>query len=349
MLRFKNNHPAMRLFTWVIMTILLTFCAESLKAKNTDAKKSFASSEELDSFSIEKGIGFFDAQFDDQALVIFSQIDSALSLSYQAEILMTSNLDKAEAVIEKALRIEPDTGRHHFIHARIMAKQASNTFFSAFSYASRSLQSFQRATVLEPENTDFQLGLMMFYINAPSIAGGDKKLAEKVLSNIQTLDKEKGALAELRYIRQTKKHYGQSDLKQLIAKYPAFASVHFQLAQWFQLEKNYVEAFEHYAATQQKLTNSESKLRCEINYQVAKNAILSKSQINQGLQKLEKYITECEIKRDMPNKEWAQFRYANLQDLNNQQEQAKSQYRKLQTTTDLELKKALSEQLGNSQ
>lgn len=349
MLRFRNAQPLGRLLTWIVLTILVTFCAESLKAETTDAKSSYVSSEELDSSSFEQGIALFEEQLDDKALAIFSTIDSALSLSYQAEILMLSDLDKAEAIIEKTLQLEPDRGRNHFIHARIMAKQASNSFFSAFSYANRSLESFKRAAMLEPENIGFQLGLMMFYLNAPSIAGGGKELAEKVLLDIQALDREQGALAELRFIRHTKEYYDLSDLKQLIAKYPTFASVHYQLAQWFQFEKRYEEAFEHYAIAQQKLGDFESKLRCEIDYQFAKNAISSKLQINQGLQRLEIYIAECEIKRDMPNKEWAQYRYANLQDLNNQQDQAKSVYSKLQTTTDKELKKALSEHLRNSQ
>lgn len=291
--------------------------------------------------TIEDAIQLYEAQFDDDALNAFQKIDSTTSLIYQAQIMMDRDLDAAEDLIEKALEYEPENARVHFVYARVMAEQASNAFFSALSYAKRSLKGFKKAVQLEPDNPQYQLGLMLFYLEAPSIAGGDLELSAKVLSKILSLDREKGALAKLRYLRRELESEEKKAFVTVISEFPEYASLRYRFAQWQQYKEHYDDAFSTYEIAKEKLNEGEKQLQCEITYQVGKTAILAKTRVEQGIQAMEAYIQSCEIKRDMPNMDWARYRLANLLELSNQKDKAQKIYQSLKNSQDESLLEVL--------
>ena len=269
-LPIKNNNAV---FGLISLIFCMNFGINSATGNETESQN-----KQL----LNNAIALFQQQ-DIEALNAFSEIGSAISLSYQAEIWMHSDLDKAEDLIERAVELSPLTANNHFIRGRVMAKQANNSFFSAISYASKSLKSFQTAAELEPTNIEYRTGLMMFYLNAPRIAGGDKKEAARLLNTIRQIDKEQGALVELSVLRNSKKQVKKSDFDSLLKSYPEFASLDFQFAQWLQFNKEYDAVFAQYQLALQKTSGQNPGLQCDIQYQIGKTAILSETKLQYGL------------------------------------------------------------------
>ena len=127
--------------------------------------------------------------------------DQVNTLLEQAQTLLGSDIDDAEEKIEEALELAPQRADVHFLCGQVMGIQASQSIFSALSYAGKSLDCFKQAATLEPQNTDYKFGLMMFYLGAPGIAGGDTELAWQLVNDIAALDEQAGMRAKLNYYR----------------------------------------------------------------------------------------------------------------------------------------------------
>lgn len=73
--------------------------------------------------------------------------------------LAENDLDEAEALIDKAVKVFPDNVELHLNRASIMGAQASQSIFSALGYARKALDSLEIAANLEPDNPDAQYAL----------------------------------------------------------------------------------------------------------------------------------------------------------------------------------------------
>jgi tetratricopeptide (TPR) repeat protein len=110
----------------------------------------------------------------EQAIVLFEkQKHDPDAMIYLAKIYMDTDLDEAEAWIEKALKANLKDAEAHYVRGAIMGRQASGSIFSALSYAEKSVNSFTKAVELQPDSIKYRKGLMQFHTGAPSIAGGD--------------------------------------------------------------------------------------------------------------------------------------------------------------------------------
>jgi len=283
---------------------------------------------------LDKAIALYEQREDSAAMALFKTIDSAESLGYQANLLMSEDLDDAEELIEDATERFPDNARLHFIKGRIMGQQASEAFLSALSYAEKSLESFQKAAQLEPNNPQYLEGLMMFYLQAPGIAGGDEEKAKQAMDAIVKLDREKGAIAKVRYLQLSQEDISQQQLTELTNEYADLASMQYQLAMYQQYKEDYEAAFSTFELASNRLGKNQKQLKCDISYQIGRTAVMAESHIKLGLDQLQHYLSSCEIKRDMPGKDWANFRLANLLALADKQEQAQNLYKQIKDSTD---------------
>ena len=71
-----------------------------------------------------------------------AQVDKLLE---QAQTSLSSDIDDAEEKIEEALELAPKRADVHFLCGQVMGIQASQSIFSALSYASKSLDCFKQA------------------------------------------------------------------------------------------------------------------------------------------------------------------------------------------------------------
>ena len=66
------------------------------------------------------------------------------------KLLNMEQYDQAEIISQQWIRDKPTDANAWFWHGRVMAVQASNSFFSAFSYANESLEAFKRQSNWNP-------------------------------------------------------------------------------------------------------------------------------------------------------------------------------------------------------
>ncbi|GGD49422.1 tetratricopeptide repeat protein [Lacimicrobium alkaliphilum] len=317
---------------WFILLLLITTCARA------DLQTAIAVYQQGDSQKAEK-----------MFLALQTEPDARI---YLARIWQNQDLDKAEDWIEQALEQAPENPLAHFVKGSIMASQASNSsIFSAYGYAKDSLRGFKKAVELAPDNVQFRQGLLLFYLQAPGIAGGDEEAA---LAQVEAIEKENtlaGIKARLIYFKETGHKQKYEELMfRARQHYRNKSDFHYLEAINLQEKKQFLEAqklFEKASvlpdADEQSNTISFSAL-----YQIGRTAVLAQSFIGKGIQALQHYIQKAPDSRQLPEKYWARFRLANLLELKGEKQQAMEIYQSLLTVEDNQLLERVKKQLQRS-
>ncbi|MDF2179488.1 hypothetical protein P2G88_14635 [Aliiglaciecola sp. CAU 1673] len=294
------------------------------------------------SAGLQQAISAFEAGKDAQAKTLFeAEQDSAQAKLYLSRLWMFQDLDKAEDLIEQAMKLAPEDPQIHFVRGQVMGRQASNSILSAFSYAKKSLQSFQRAVELSPDTVEYRQGLMGFYLQAPGIAGGDPKLAFEQVEVIKQLDAMAGVFAELDYLAATDNEQAYKDLMlKAQSDYAQRPEVHFKAGMALVQKEIFTDAMAQFKQAITKETVDEDAIRARLNalYQLGRSAVLSETGLQDGIAALDEYLAwEGKTFRGLPSKDWANFRRANLYQLLNQKQQAKDIYLALSKVADEDL------------
>tara|TARA_Y100001968_G_scaffold213801_1_gene196727 strand:+ start:1541 stop:2437 length:897 start_codon:yes stop_codon:yes gene_type:complete len=261
--------------------------------------------------------------------------DQVNTLLEQAQTLLGSDIDDAEEKIEEALELAPQRADVHFLCGQVMGIQASQSIFSALSYAGKSLDCFKQAATLEPQNTDYKFGLMMFYLGAPGIAGGDTELAWQLVNDIAALDEQAGMRAKLNYYRQTddEKTYTKT-MTSAQQRYPDHAEFYYQHGLALQQKEQYEQALAQFSqATQATIDDEEAHFKLNALYQIGRNAVFSKQSVQQGIEALLAYLEAVPADEGLPSAQWAHFRLAQLYRLTSATD-AVNQHLKLAAETD---------------
>lgn len=266
--------------------------------------------------------------------------DDFNSFLRQASDYLNRDIDKAELMIEKALELEPENSNANFLCGRIMGRQAENAILSALSYAKKSLFCLQKAVELKPDEVNFRVGLMKFYLGVPSIAGGDDDLALEQVKAIHLLEPIEGAKAEITYLRETKQDdVLKTKLKNWVSQYPKVNEFHFRLGLIYQEEKLFTEAFKAFKHGAE--SKGEQVYYLNSLYQIGRNAVFSQMFIQEGIDSLLVFVEKSSNNDDIPSKEWAALRLAQLYSLLKNSEKV-SEYKELASKSpDRTLHKAL--------
>lgn len=245
--------------------------------------------------------------------------DDLTPLLQQATDSLEIDLEVAESKIEEALALAPNNPKVNFLCGRIMGKQAQNAIFTALKYANKSLTCFKRAVKYAPKEIDYRVGLLKFYLGAPSIAGGDKALALQQVNAIYQIDLEQGAVAEIILLRdQEKDEVLKAKLITWTKQYPTNSEFHFRLGMIYQNEGNFEAAymaFKQGAANQKQTIHYLNSL-----YQLGRNAVFSHSFVQEGIDSLIVFIEESNKDANVPSNHWAALRLAQLFSLNENDE-----------------------------
>lgn len=267
--------------------------------------------------------------------------DDVSTLLNQASHHLNNDLNKAETVIEKALRLTPNNPEVNFLCGRIMGRKADTAFFTALSYANKSLSCLKKAVDLKPEQVRYRMGLLNFYLGAPAIAGGDIQLALQEINTISQLDPIQGAKAEITYYRKTEqKQLLKEKLIKWIKKYPENNEFYFRLGLMLQDEKEYTRAFDAF----KKAANYQDEQIYYLNslYQIGRNAVFSHLFIQQGIDALTVFIAQSRGQEDVPSHEWAALRLAQLYHLLGNNEMVNQYTQQAGKSRDRNLHKALN-------
>ena len=309
------------------------------------SKPSFSESD------VEKGIASYQKGDTKTALYWLesasNDLDAQLAL---ARIYADIDLEKAEKWIEFALvGAKSDDNKNaeaHFVLGMIRGYQAQNAIFSKLSLAKKSKLAFEKAVELSPKNIEFLLGLMRFHVSAPSIAGGSIEEAKNIALKIKAEDPLQGLMAEIDIAREESDELAVGALiEKGRNEFADDAKFNYVAGMFFQQSENYEQAFEYFEKAQSDTNPTSAESRYLASYQYGRTSVLSESNIAKGISALNSYVANAPTSRDLIDKSWANFRLANLHEVEGDFEHAKRIYAKLKSTQDERLKKMVSEKL----
>lgn len=253
---------------------------------------------------------------------------------------MQTKLDDAQMYIEQALELAPEHPEANFLCGRIMGQQASDAFFSALSYAKKSLNCLQKAVTFAPNDVDYQLGLFNFYIGAPRIAGGDMKLAREQVDIIRYLDALAGAKAELILLSESEQTtLLESHYQRYRQQFPNVAAIHLRHGLYLQKQNDYERAYQALLAATQSSQIDDDYYNSL--YQLGRNAVFSQAQVDTGIESLLAFVEQYPLAKAVPPLEWAYLRLAQLYQLNNQPDKVALYTTLAKSSSDRDLHRAL--------
>ena len=127
-----------------------------------------------------------------------NQEKTAESYYQQAQaVFEQDDLDEAADLMKKALKLDPDNCEYHWVRGDLQGARAQKaSIFTKISKAKSCKKHWERAVELCPDSVKYLEGLMYYHLQAPGIAGGNKKEAERLLQEICARDSIRGCLAQ---------------------------------------------------------------------------------------------------------------------------------------------------------
>lgn len=115
------------------------------------------------------------------------------------------DLEGAIALAETAVRLNGSVAEYHWLLARACGEQARHAgLVRQFGLAKRFRQEAEKAIALDPKHIQSRLYLISYYAGAPSVAGGDRKMAERIADEVASIDAAWGHLARARIVYETR-------------------------------------------------------------------------------------------------------------------------------------------------
>jgi len=250
--------------------------------------------------------------------------------------LERGELDEAEAYFEKAIKLNKEQANHHyFLGITSMQLATSASIFSAPGYASTAKESLQQAIELQPSHVKAMVSLSQFYIFAPSIVGGDVEKAEELVKQIAKYDEMESLLIERLIYRQQENEEGAIKIaEQLNERFSSSAKAMVAAGFIYQEAEDYSRALNLFElASQQPNEDKHDKSSEMALYQVAKTAVLAEQELEKGTKALESYL-QLPASDELPGKDWASFRLAQLSQLKGDKQKALLLAKEAKTQTD---------------
>lgn len=244
--------------------------------------------------------------------------------------LIEGDLKNASKTIDKALEEAPSDAQLHKVAGDVLAVRAQGaSIFSAPGLAKKTLKSYKKAVELEPSNTDYRMSLMQFYLFAPSIVGGSKKLAAEQALKIKAMDAVSGVVAESFLLLKEKDKEGLSALFAELS--PALLSnPRVKMAKANYLRS--LEEFDEAAAllteltdlTANSLTDDQKLLPYQAMLQMGFLAMKSKPHYHTGLTNFKRYLESAPDTYRLTSKKWVGLFLGQLYAIADKPEMAKS-------------------------
>jgi tetratricopeptide (TPR) repeat protein len=267
-----------------------------------------------------------------------------LALLGQTEALL-NNADKAEDLLEKAVKLDSNNADYQHWYATLSCNlAASASMFSALGYAKRCKKAYEAALELAPENPRSYIALGSFLAQAPGVAGGDKDKALQLAARLKQIEPLQGALLEL----------NASDLQDdatfnaLLAKDELLTQrpeTYLQRGVAFSRADQHAKAmalFEQ-ALTMPASDDDAAEAKAQALYQIGRSAVKGSIAIDKGVSALQQFI---EQQPAADNIDWAKLRLGQLYIAQQQQAKAEEILKPLLASTqDKELKDELQKLL----
>ena len=253
-------------------------------------------------------------------LITLSLSNSAATLKEAREALAAKDFDVAEELFE-ALSEQPEkTAELHFWFAHFNVKMTNQaSIFTLASYASDALEHYQKALELDPSHIKARKGLIQFYTHAPGIAGGSYEKAYKESVRLMQDDALLGAVAYFDVaVSDEDDEQIEKAIAELMEHHGDEPRALVKIGSYHQLQERYAYAHEFLAkAIRLKPTTDEQSERYIVSakYQMAKTSALSGEHLNESIALMKDYLKLSDDyirEQSLPEREWGQYRLAQL-------------------------------------
>lgn len=152
--------------------------------------------------------------------------------------------EKAAALLEKAIALEPKNPEYHFLLGAAYADMARRAGkLKQVSLAKKTKDAFERAVALDPRYTEARFGLITYYLVAPGFLGGGEDKAIAQATTIKSYDSIDGHRAFGRiYTHQKKPDLARKEFVDAVRENPRSAKAHYHLGNFYLNEKNWAAA-----------------------------------------------------------------------------------------------------------
>ena len=243
-------------------------------------------------------------------IVAFSTI--AKTQDNHVETLFNAGkIDAAEQAVEDWVQQNPDNAEAWYWQGVVFAHQASNSFFSAYHYATESLKGFERALELSPNKLRYVKGLISYYKGAPSIVGGGIDKAWSLINQYLGSD---SLLTDELYIE---------------------AGLLAQQQESFAAARNYFK---------QAIASKQRYVKMSGLYQLGRTSVFERQSLNQGIIALQAYVDEWQASDSallLPEDYWAKWRLAQLHLFEGESELANSYVTQIRSIDDKQLQQRI--------
>lgn len=278
---------------------------------------------------------------------LFDELTDEIKSSFMGQIykgrlmLSRDEYDDAEAFYEDLVERYPEQAEAHYLYGATNMTQAQHaSIFSKMGYAEKGLEHLHKAVELDPTHRKGHVFLSQFYSFAPGMVGGDVNKAREHAAIVKTLDAEQGIelLAGIE-ARHESEEAGLAVLQKGLEALPESSRLHHAMALRLQEDENWGAAREHLQLALNKANDDEDKYKAL--YQVGRTAVLSESQLEEGIAAFEQVLNNADDTRGI-SIDWAHYRAAQLYVLHKDKAGAKAHYdQALAMTSDKELQKKL--------
>lgn len=119
--------------------------------------------------------------------------------------LRYQDVDAALALAEKAVGLDSRNADYRWQLAQVVGDKAGDAnLFKQIGLVRRFKREVEAALALSPNHIESLYGLMVYYMKAPGIVGGDKKKAYETADRISQIDKADGFIARVRLAQEEK-------------------------------------------------------------------------------------------------------------------------------------------------
>jgi len=122
------------------------------------------------------------------------------------------DMDGALALAEKAVALNPKNADYHVLLSQVVGEIAQNANkLAQFGHARRYRKEVETAFALDPRNVEAKQAMMLYYLEAPGIMGGDRKKAEATAEEIMKLNPARGYLAQARILSKDREKLNEKE------------------------------------------------------------------------------------------------------------------------------------------
>ncbi|RJP77615.1 MAG: tetratricopeptide repeat protein [Candidatus Zixiibacteriota bacterium] len=255
--------------------------------------------------------------------IVKQQPKNARAYAYLGRIAFAErDTDRAVKWLKKAVDLEETSSQYYAWLGYAYGQDAQHgNPLGRLAAARKCKSSLEKAVNLDPQNHAARMGLMEYYLQAPSVAGGDK---EKALAEAETLRRQDPLLGHRAFalIYEVEEQYdlARREYDQAIAAYPDSIDLRIQLGYFQQRREAWDQAF----ATFEQIWAEHPE---EINacYQIGRTGALSGQNLDRSTECLRHYLQQ-QPGEDDPPLEAAHYRLGMVYQKAGKVDQARAEY-----------------------